>query len=206
MSHITLGALILAGGQNRRMGGSPKALLPNGSGALILDGLRAAFAGFDEKLLSTNTPELAAGTGFAPVPDARPGMGPLAGLAAALSACQSDRACGVRPDFGPAAVLDYDSKRISVHRANRFSRDQLRRTIIIEKTLAVPFYLNRLRLYGQHAVFVCNFVIFSLCIHRNNRVSSNIAKLRIAKRIVQTRKRSFVLIIHESIDFRTIIT
>ena len=90
MSHITLGALILAGGQNRRMGGSPKALLPNGSGALILDGLRAAFAGFDEKLLSTNTPELAAGTGFAPVPDARPGMGPLAGLAAALSTCQSD--------------------------------------------------------------------------------------------------------------------
>ena len=88
MSYITLGALILAGGQNRRMGGSPKALLPNGSGALILDGLRAAFAGFDEKLLSTNTPELAAGTGFAPVPDARPGMGPLAGLAAALSACQ----------------------------------------------------------------------------------------------------------------------
>lgn len=87
MSHIALGALILAGGQNRRMGGSPKALLPNGSGALILDGLRAAFAGFDEKLLSTNTPELAAGTGFAPVPDARPGMGPLAGLAAALSAC-----------------------------------------------------------------------------------------------------------------------
>ena len=76
MSHITLGALILAGGQNRRMGGSPKALLPNGSGALILDGLRAAFAGFDEKLLSTNTPELAAGTGFAPVPDARPGHGP----------------------------------------------------------------------------------------------------------------------------------
>ena len=84
MSHITLGALILAGGQNRRMGGSPKALLPNGSGALILDGLRAAFAGFDEKLLSTNTPELAAGTGFAPVPDARPGMGPLAGLAVPL--------------------------------------------------------------------------------------------------------------------------
>ena len=100
MSHITLGALILAGGQNRRMGGSPKALLPNGSGALILDGLRAAFAGFDEKLLSTNTPELAAGTGFAPVPDARPGMGPLAGLAAALSACQSDRAGRLHPLCG----------------------------------------------------------------------------------------------------------
>lgn len=107
MSHITLGALILAGGQNRRMGGSPKALLPNGSGALILDGLRAAFAGFDEKLLSTNTPELAAGTGFAPVPDARPGMGPLAGLAAALSACQSDglvvAACDM-PCFDRAAA------------------------------------------------------------------------------------------------------
>ena len=95
MSHITLGALILAGGQNRRMGGSPKALLPNGSGALILDGLRAAFAGFDEKLLSTNTPELAAGTG------------PLAGLAAALSACQSDglvvAACDM-PCFDRAAA------------------------------------------------------------------------------------------------------
>ena len=107
MSHITLGALILAGGQNRRMGGSPKALLPNGSGALILDGLRTAFAGFDEKLLSTNTPELAAGTGFAPVPDARPGMGPLAGLAAALSACQSDglvvAACDM-PCFDRAAA------------------------------------------------------------------------------------------------------
>lgn len=107
MSHITLGALILAGGQNRRMGGSPKALLPNGSGARILDGLRAAFAGFDEKLLSTNTPELAAGTGFAPVPDARPGMGPLAGLAVALSACQSDglvvAACDM-PCFDRAAA------------------------------------------------------------------------------------------------------
>ena len=107
MSHITLGALILAGGQNRRMGGSPKALLPNGSGALILDGLRAAFAGFDEKLFSTNTPVLAAGTGFAPVPDARPGMGPLAGLAAALSACQSDAlvvaACDM-PCFDRAAA------------------------------------------------------------------------------------------------------
>ena len=85
MSHITLGAQILAGGQNRRMGGSPKALLPNGSGALIL----------------------AAGTGFAPVPDARPGMGPLAGLAAALSACQSDglvvAACDM-PCFDRAAA------------------------------------------------------------------------------------------------------
>ena len=58
-------------------------------------------------------------------------------------------------DFGPAAVLDYGSKRISVHRANRFSRDQLRRTIINRKVLSLfHFYLNRLRLYGQHAVFV----------------------------------------------------
>lgn len=32
MSHITLGALILAGGQNRRMDGSPKALLPMAAG------------------------------------------------------------------------------------------------------------------------------------------------------------------------------
>ena len=107
MGNITLGALILAGGQNRRMGGSPKALLPNGSGARILDGLCAAFAGLGEKLLSTNDPALAAGTGFTPVPDTCPGMGPLAGLAAALTVCQSDglvvAACDM-PCFDKAAV------------------------------------------------------------------------------------------------------
>lgn len=107
MSNITLGALILAGGQNRRMGGSPKALLPNGSGARILDGLCAAFAGFEEKLLSTNDPTLAVGTDFTPVPDLHPGMGPLAGLAAALDVCQSDglivAACDM-PCFDRAAA------------------------------------------------------------------------------------------------------
>lgn len=72
MSHIILGALILAGGQNRRMGGSPKALLPMAAGPSFWTGSAPPLPGFDEKLLSTNTPELAAGTGFAPVPDARP--------------------------------------------------------------------------------------------------------------------------------------
>lgn len=95
MSHITLGALILAGGQNRRMGGSPKALLPNGSGALILDGLRAAFAGFDEKLLSTNTPELAASTRSAastPNSASRPFRRPSPPGNTALGGCSSPSA------------------------------------------------------------------------------------------------------------------
>lgn len=96
MSHITLGALILAGGQNRRMGGSPKALLPNGSGALILDGLRAAFAGFDEKLLSTNTPELAAGTGFAPGAGRAARHGPAGRAGSSAFRLPERRPCGRR--------------------------------------------------------------------------------------------------------------
>lgn len=107
MRAFTLGALILAGGQNRRMGGDPKALLPNGSGARILDGLCLALGIFEEKLLSTNDPALAAGTDFVPVADAHPGMGPLAGLAAALTVCKSDglvvAACDM-PCFDRAAA------------------------------------------------------------------------------------------------------
>lgn len=67
MSHIILGALILAAAEppDGRQPQSPAAQWQ--AGPSFWTGSRAAFAGFDEKLLSTNTPELAAGTGFAPV-------------------------------------------------------------------------------------------------------------------------------------------
>lgn len=90
MSHITLGALILAGGQNRRMGGSPKALLPNGSGALILDGSAPPLRALTK---SCSAPTPRSWPRALALPRCRtrgPAWARLAGLAAALSACQSD--------------------------------------------------------------------------------------------------------------------
>lgn len=89
METAALGALILAGGRNRRMSGDPKALLTDGAGIRFLDRLAAAFEDFEEKLLSTNEPLPAQGTGFTPVADRVPGQGPLGGLAAALTVCRS---------------------------------------------------------------------------------------------------------------------
>ncbi len=83
------GALVLAGGQARRMGGRSKALLLLEQ-RTFLARLEESFAGFEEKLLSTNTPALAAGTDFLPVADRFPDRGPLEGLGAALALCRSD--------------------------------------------------------------------------------------------------------------------
>lgn len=85
----TVGALILAGGQNRRMAGRHKATL-SFQGHTFLEHLTHVFENFDEKLISSNLPELALGTGFTVVADDIPGQGPLGGLAAALNACRSD--------------------------------------------------------------------------------------------------------------------
>lgn len=89
---MEVGALILAGGGGRRMGGHSKALLTDGAGVPFVRRLADALAGFDEKLLSTADASLAgaAGAGFVPVADRMPGQGPLAGLEAALSVCRSE--------------------------------------------------------------------------------------------------------------------
>lgn len=84
----SIGALILAGGQNRRMNGNHKALLPF-HGRTILEHLAAVFSGFDEKLIATDVPKLAAMVGFIQIADEIPGLGPLGGLSAALTACRS---------------------------------------------------------------------------------------------------------------------
>lgn len=84
----SIGALILAGGQNRRMNGWHKALLPL-YGRTLLEHLAAVFSGFDEKLIATDMPELAKLAGFTQIADEIPGLGPLGGLSAALTACRS---------------------------------------------------------------------------------------------------------------------
>lgn len=85
----TYGALVLAGGQARRMGGQNKALLELDR-QTFLARLEKSLECFEERLLSANDPALAVGTTFRPIPDRIPGRGPLEGLAAALAACESD--------------------------------------------------------------------------------------------------------------------
>ena len=82
------GALLLAGGRGTRMGGVEKALLLY-DGETLLHRMERELAPFEEKLLSTNDPSLARGTAFRPVPDRWPDCGPMEGIAAALSVCES---------------------------------------------------------------------------------------------------------------------
>lgn len=86
---MTTGALVLAGGSARRMGGQTKALLEL-DGISFLQRLAMAFEPFEEKLLSTNDPSLSRGTTFQSVSDFFPHSGPLSGLHAALTVCKSD--------------------------------------------------------------------------------------------------------------------
>lgn len=79
--------VILAGGENRRMGGRPKALLPFRGEPLIVRQARILRECCDELLIVTAAPELyapLAGAGVRFVRDRFPGQGPLAGIHAAL--------------------------------------------------------------------------------------------------------------------------
>lgn len=95
-----IGAIILAGGQSRRMGQN-KALLrltPDGP-RLIELALAATRTIASEIILSTNTPDDYAWLGLPTVADAVPGAGPLAGLAAGLAALASEWALLVGCDM-----------------------------------------------------------------------------------------------------------
>jgi molybdopterin-guanine dinucleotide biosynthesis protein A len=101
-----IGAIILAGGQSRRMGQN-KALLrlaPDGPRLieLVLAVVRTLAS---EIVLSTNTPDEYAWLGLPTVADAVPGAGPLAGLAAGLAALSSEWALLVGCDM-PAIAPD----------------------------------------------------------------------------------------------------
>lgn len=91
------GAVILAGGQSRRMGRC-KALLEL-EGETLLSRLAKQLGGFEELLLSVNDPQIAAGAPGRLVPDIYPGLGPLAGLHAALTAEKVERLLCVSCDL-----------------------------------------------------------------------------------------------------------
>ena len=84
ISPANCGAVILAGGQSRRMGRC-KALLEF-DGEPLLARLVREMSAFDELWISANDPALAQGLPGRLVRDLHPGLGPLAGLQAALCA------------------------------------------------------------------------------------------------------------------------
>ena len=82
------GAVILCGGQSRRMG-TCKALLTV-DGRSVLHRLAGALSFFEERLLSANDASLGAGLSWTVVEDRFPGLGPGAGLHAALLASKKE--------------------------------------------------------------------------------------------------------------------
>lgn len=85
----TYGALILAGGAGRRMGGQNKALLRL-EDRTFLSRLEEALSGFDEKLISVRDGSWLTNSTFSPVFDQVNDRGPLEGLRCALKLCRSD--------------------------------------------------------------------------------------------------------------------
>ncbi len=100
------GAIILAGGQSRRMGRAKALLRLRPKGPRLIELVRAAIQPVaDEIVLSTNTPADFAWLGLPLVADAVPGAGPLAGLAAGLAALRSEWALLIACDM-PFLVTD----------------------------------------------------------------------------------------------------
>lgn len=83
--------IILAGGESNRMGRN-KALLEVNGEPMIMTAYRRMNEIFDEVLLVTNTPDIYSFIPCRTIADIYPGIGPLAGIHAALSACTSARA------------------------------------------------------------------------------------------------------------------
>lgn len=85
----TYGALILAGGMGRRMGGANKALLQLQQ-QTFLSRLENALSDFDEKLISLQDASWLGDSPFLPVLDQVTDRGPMEGLRCSLSLCRSD--------------------------------------------------------------------------------------------------------------------
>lgn len=82
------GAVILCGGQSRRMGTCKARLTVEGEP--VLHRLAGALSFFEERLLSANDASLGAGLSWTVVEDRFPGLGPGAGLHAALLASKKE--------------------------------------------------------------------------------------------------------------------
>lgn len=78
---------ILSGGAARRLGGERKGLLQQASGASLIESIlrEAEKAGLTNALLLANDPVVYAHIGCPIIPDLRKGLGPLAGIEAALT-------------------------------------------------------------------------------------------------------------------------
>jgi molybdopterin-guanine dinucleotide biosynthesis protein A len=101
--------VILAGGKSRRMGGSPKALLPFGGRPLIQHVAETLRSVLPECLLVTNTPDLYAFLGLPMVGDVFPEGGSLGGLYSGLLAASGEAAFSVACDmpFVSAPLVAY---------------------------------------------------------------------------------------------------
>jgi molybdopterin-guanine dinucleotide biosynthesis protein A len=91
--------VILAGGKSRRMGGSPKALLPFGGRSLIEHIAETLRSVLPDCLIVTNTPELYASLGLPMVGDVFPEGGSLGGIYSGLRATSGDAALCVACDM-----------------------------------------------------------------------------------------------------------
>jgi molybdopterin-guanine dinucleotide biosynthesis protein A len=91
--------VILAGGKSRRMGGSPKALLPFGGRPLIEHIAETLRSVLPDCLVVTNTPELYASLGLPMVGDVFPEGGSLGGIYSGLQAAPGDAALCVACDM-----------------------------------------------------------------------------------------------------------
>ena len=91
--------VILAGGKSRRMGGSPKALIPFGGRPLIEHIAETLRSVLSDCLVVTNTPDLYVSLGLPMVSDAFPEGGSLGGIYSGLRAAPGDHALCVACDM-----------------------------------------------------------------------------------------------------------
>ncbi len=84
--HMKITGVIQAGGQSRRMGGRPKALIELGGRRIIERVLAALAPAVDDVLVVTNTPELYAFLNLPMVADVYPDRGSLGGIYSGLEA------------------------------------------------------------------------------------------------------------------------
>jgi molybdopterin-guanine dinucleotide biosynthesis protein A len=104
--------VVLAGGKSRRMGGTPKALLPFGDRPLIDHIAETLRSVLSDCLIVTNTPELYRFLGLPMVGDVFPDGGSLGGIYSGLRAAPGDAAFTVACDMpflsAPVARLVLD--------------------------------------------------------------------------------------------------
>src|SRR5262245_38602095 len=105
--------VILAGGKSRRMGGSPKALLPFGGRPLIEHIAETLRSVLPDCLVVTNTPEIHASLGLPMVGDVFPEGGSLGGIYSGLRAAPGEAALCVACDmpFLSATFVGYLASR-----------------------------------------------------------------------------------------------